>query len=191
MFKIIYFTGFTIIFIIRLYYRWQNRTNKIVVSHKTILEILSLSLAFVGMLAIPLIYVFTPWLDFADYLLPSWAGWTGSVLFALALWLLWRSHATLGRNWSATLELREGHQLITTGVYKYVRHPMYAAFLLWGVAQPLLLYNWIAGWSHLVSFIPLYILRVPREEQMMLDEFGEEYQSYMNKTGRVIPRLLK
>ncbi len=68
---------------------------------------------------------------------------------------------------------------------------MYAAFLMWGFAQPLLLHNWIAGWSHLVSFTPLYLLRVPQEERMMLDHFGEEYKSYMNKTGRVIPRLLK
>ena len=66
---------------------------------------------------------------------------------------------------------------------------MYAAFLVWGLAQPLLLQNWIGGWSHMVAFLPLYILRVPREEQMMCEQFGKAYQSYMSRTGRVIPRL--
>lgn len=66
---------------------------------------------------------------------------------------------------------------------------MYAAFWIWSVAAALLLPNWIGGWSHLVSFALLYFLRVPCEEQMMLDQFGEEYQSYMDRTGRVIPRL--
>lgn len=189
MFKTIYFTGFIIMFTTRLYYRWRARTNQVVVNHRGTLEILLLSLAFVGGVVIPLIYVFTPLLNFANYQLPSWAGWSGVVVFALALWLLWRSHAALGRYWTETLELREGHQLVTNGVYKYVRHPMYAAFLLWGVAQPLLLHNWIAGWAHLLSFMTLYFIRVPREEQMMLDYFGEEYHAYMNRTGRVIPRV--
>ncbi|HEY8436636.1 MAG: protein-S-isoprenylcysteine O-methyltransferase [Planifilum sp.] len=188
MFKIIYFTGLIIMFIFRLFYRWRSKTNQIVDSRKTALEILLLFLAFVGMLVTPLIYVFTPLLSFADYQLPSWMGWAGVMVLVVAFWLFWRSHADLGRNWSYTLELRKGHQLITSGVYKYIRHPMYAAIWMWGVAQVLLLHNWIAGWSHLLSFSLLYFLRVPREEQMMLNQFGEEYQSYMNRTGRIIPR---
>ncbi|AUS08952.1 hypothetical protein C1X05_08910 [Laceyella sacchari] len=115
-------------------------------------------------------------------------GWAGVMVLVVAFWLFWCSHADLGRNWSYTLELRKGHQLITSGVYEYIRHPMYAAIWMWGVAQVLLLHNWIAGWSHLLSFSLLYFLRVPREEQMMLNQFGEEYQSYMNRTGRIIPR---
>ncbi len=113
----------------------------------------------------------------------------GMIILAMAVWLFWRSHADLGRNWSPSLELREGHELVTEGVYRSVRHPMYASMWLWGVAQALLLQNWIAGWASLVMFMPLYLLRVPREERMMLDEFGEEYRAYMDRTGRVIPRL--
>ena len=60
---------------------------------------------------------------------------------------------------------------------------------LWGVAQALLLQNWVAGLAGLALFTPLYVLRVPREEQMMLDRFGAEYRSYMNRTGRVVPQL--
>jgi protein-S-isoprenylcysteine O-methyltransferase Ste14 len=191
MFKILYFMGLIIMSIIRLPYERQTQTNQIVDNRKTTLEKFLLSQLSVGVFVIPLIYVFTPLLSFADYQLPSWVGWIGVAVSVVALWLFWRSHAALGRNWSPTLELRKGHQLITSGVYKYVRHPMYAASLMWGVAQVLLLHNWIAGWSPLLSLMLLYFLRVPREEQMMLDQFGEEYQCYMNRTGRIIPRWFR
>lgn len=191
MFKIIYAIGLIAMFIIRMYYRWRYRTNQIVENRKGTLEILLLSVAFIGMLVIPLTYVFTPLLSSANYYLSDWTGWLGTAVFAAALLLLWRTHADLERNWFQSLEIRKEHQIVTTGVYKYIRHPMYAAFLLWGIAQPLLLHNWIAGWSHLLSFGLLYFFRVSREEQMMLDQFGEEYRAYMNRTRRIIPYLLR
>jgi len=131
----------------------------------------------------------TAWPNFADYELPAWTGWAGAVIFAVVLWLLWRSHADLGRNWSPTVEITQGQTLVTQGVYRTIRHPIYTAVWLWGIAQALLLHNWIVGLAGLVSFLPVYLVRVPREEQMMLDHFGEEYRSYMGRTGRVIPRL--
>jgi protein-S-isoprenylcysteine O-methyltransferase Ste14 len=103
--------------------------------------------------------------------------------------MFWRSHADLGRNWSPSLQLREGHELVTEGVYRHIRHPMYASEWLWSIAQALMLQNWVAGWAGLALFTPLYVLRVPREEQMMLDQFGEEYRAYMNRTGRIVPQL--
>ncbi|KYK36656.1 MAG: isoprenylcysteine carboxylmethyltransferase family protein [Theionarchaea archaeon] len=148
-------------------------------------------ITYAGWQLIPLIYVFTSWLDVANYHLPVWAGWVGVVIFAAALLILWRSYADLGRNWSPTLQIQENHSLVTQGIYHYIRHPIYAALWLWCFAQPLLLQNWIAGLSLLVVFPFLYVLRVPREEQMMRETFGEEYQSYVEKTGRVIPRLWK
>lgn len=141
------------------------------------------------MFILPLVGVFTPWFGFAVYDLPNWMDWLGTVFFVLAIWLFWRSHADLGLNWSASLEIRENHSLVDTGVYRYIRHPMYAAFWLWGIAQALLLHNWVYGLSYLVSFLPMYIMRVPQEEQMMLDTFGEQYQDYITRTGRVIPKI--
>jgi len=58
----------------------------------------------------------------------------GAVTFAVALWLLWRSHADLGRSWMGTLAIKEKHALVTQGVYRHIRHPMYAAHWLWGIA---------------------------------------------------------
>ena len=189
MFKTIYFIGFITLLIIRIYYRVRNRDVKIVESYVSTLERILFFLDAVGVIVIPLLYIFTSWLEFAEYQLPSWLGWIGALILAFAILLLWRSHADLGRNWSQSLELRKGHELIDHGVYKYIRHPMYAAIWLYCIAQILLLHNVIAGWSALVSFGLLYFLRVPREENMMLDQFGEEYQAYMRKTGRVIPPI--
>ena len=188
-FRIIYVVGFVATFLVRLYYRVRVGRGQVDETRSGALEKFLLALAFVGMVAVPLAYVFTGRPGFADYGLPAWAGWAGAALFLAALWLLRRSHADLGRNWSPTLELREGHELVTNGVFRRVRHPMYAAFWLWGAAQPLLLHNWVAGFSHLAAFAPLYFLRVPREERMMLDHFGGEYEAYMRRTGRVLPRL--
>lgn len=188
-FKIVYGIGWVIVAMIRGPYHWRARTTRVVVDQKTTREKSFLALLAIGTGALPLVYIFTPWLNFANYRHRSWAGWTGAAIFAAGLWLLWRAHAALGRYWSHSLELRQGHELVTDGIYRHIRHPMYAFGWLLGIAQALLLPNWIAGPSGLVSFALLYFGRAPREEQMMLDRFGDEYRAYMDRTGSVIPRL--
>lgn len=146
-------------------------------------------LTFLAWQVLPLIAIFASWLAFADYELPGWVGWIGAVLYAGAIGLLWRAYADLGANWSPKIDVREGQSLVTNGVYRRMRHPIYAGLWLWALAQPLLIQNWIAGPGMLVVFAPLYLTRVPREEAMMQQEFGQEYTAYMQRTGRVIPRL--
>ena len=184
-----YFVGVILASAIRVVYTRQYTQSRIAEGHVTRLDLLLSALPGLGMFVLPLIYVLTPWLDFADYHLPTWAGWVGMALFGAALSLLWRSHADLARNWSPKLELMEGHVLVTNGVFRHIRHPMYAAHWLWGSAQVFLLQNWITGFSMVVCLIPMYLYRVRVEEQMMLEHFGDEYRSYMDRTGRLIPRL--
>ena len=148
-----------------------------------------LGLLFLGGFLLPLLYSTTSWLDFANYTLPVWAGWIGVVLIAAALYVFWRAHADLGLNWSPTLEIREKHELITRGIYGVIRHPMYASQWVLAIAQPLLLQNWLVGFTNLIIFIPFYFLRVQAEEKMMQDSFGDEYRNYMKKTGAVFPKL--
>jgi len=189
IFEVIWLIGLIVGSVIRAIYAKRPKKDEIAVDHNTRLERLLLFLSSLGLLFLPLIYLFSPWLDFADYHLPKWAGWIGGVIFAFALWMLWKSHVDLGRNFTPTVQLKEEHSLVTDGVFCYIRHPIYAAHGLWGIAQALLLQNWIAGLSMLVFFLPFYMVRVPNEEKMMLEHFGEQYREYMNKTGRVIPRL--
>ena len=147
--------------------------------------LMTISLTGIGIL--PVAYVATDFGGFADYPFSPVQGWIGAVLFACALYLFYRTHRDLGRNWSVTLRMREEHRLITRGVYAYVRHPMYTAFFLWALAQAFLLPNWIAGPAGLVGFGTLYLFRVGREEKMMLETFGEEYRDYSARTKRLLP----
>ena len=188
IFEVIFLVGFVVGSVIRKVYTVGCRGSKSVNKRKSVVDIILISAAGVGMF-LPFFYLFTPWLDFANYDLPGWLGWVGMAVFAGALFLLWRSHADLGRNFSAILQIRKEHSLVTNGVYRYMRHPMYAAHLLWAIAQGLLLENWLAGWLFLVSFIPTYLFRAPKEEQMMLEHFGEEYREYISRTGRIIPNF--
>ena len=98
-----------------------------------------------------------------------------------ALYLFYETHRQLGRNWSVTLETRKKHELVDTGLYAYVRHPMYSAF--WLLASRPGLFsspNWIAGLSGIVGWGLLFFLRVGHEERLMIDTFGREYVDYMN-----------
>ena len=187
-FEALFWVGFVAGSVIRKLYTIRCRKSKAEKTHKSVLDTALLVAAGLGMTA-PLVYLFTPWLDFANYDLPSWMGWAGTLVFTGAIILLWRAHADLGLNWSATLQIKSGHLLVTHGVYRRIRHPMYAAHLLWAIAQALLLENWFAGWAFLVTFVPLYALRVPREERMILEQFGDEYRNYMAQTGGMIPRF--
>jgi protein-S-isoprenylcysteine O-methyltransferase Ste14 len=66
---------------------------------------------------------------------------------------------------------------------------MYASQLLQSLAQALLLPNWLAGLGGMATFLGFYFVRMPEEEQMMLDHFGDEYRAYQERTGRIVPRL--
>lgn len=175
--------------VIRYPHEKRQKKNEIIGGKKAGLENILLAGAFLGMMILPLLYVFTPLFEFADYQLPSWVSILGLVMIPLALWLFYRSHNDLGLNWSPSLEVRSGHSLVTRGVYQYVRHPMYTSIWIWCLIQALLLHNYIGGLSGLVFFGLLYCLRVGREEDMMVDQFGEEYQAYMKKTGRLLPKV--
>ncbi len=140
-------------------------------------------------LILPMVYIFTPWLDFADYYLPSWFSLAGVLLFIVALWIIGRAHSRLGANFSTRMEIGDKQSLVSQGIYRYIRHPIYAGFWLWSIAQPLLLHNWLAGLAMLAAFLPLYWVRVPREERMLLGRFGDGYRCYMKEPGRVVPRI--
>jgi protein-S-isoprenylcysteine O-methyltransferase Ste14 len=186
--NILFLIGFIAYVAIRGVFIEQTKRNEKMIRKVGVRERILMFIVGTGSILLPVIYLFTPLLAFADYRLPTPAKWCGVVVMAAALWLFWRSHADLGKNWSATLELRTGHQLVKTGVYRSIRHPMYAAIWLFALSQGLLLANWIGGWSALITFAIMYIVRTPHEEQMMREFFGEEYIDYMQQTGRLIPR---
>jgi protein-S-isoprenylcysteine O-methyltransferase Ste14 len=187
--KVLFMVGFLAAWAIRTPYQKQNKQNKPVVARLVLQERVLFAVIYVGMVILPLIYVFSPWLSSADYHPSFWAGYLGAIFFAISLWLLWRSHHDLDKNWSPTLEIREGQTLVSGGIYQKIRHPMYTAFWLWSMAQALLLTNWVAGSGGIIAFGITYILRINQEEQMMVEQFGEEYKAYMQRTKRLVPYL--
>jgi protein-S-isoprenylcysteine O-methyltransferase Ste14 len=189
IFEIIYWLAMVAEIVIRAPLNKKRKQEKMSEQRVSKQESVILFLLLIGMMIVPLIYSATSWLDFANYSLPEWAGWLGTAFMLGALFIFWRSHADLGLNWSPSLEIRDKHELITRGIYGIIRHPMYASQWLWVIAQPLLLQNWLAGFANLVVFIPFYLLRVQAEEKMMVDKFGNEYQTYMEHTGRVLPKI--
>jgi protein-S-isoprenylcysteine O-methyltransferase Ste14 len=187
--EFVFLAGFVAYVILRAVFQNRTKDNEKTLRRMDALELTLLWIVGIGNVLLPVLYLASPWFSFADYRLPPAAQWCGLPVMAAALWLFWRAHADLGLNWSQTLELRKGHQLITHGIFRRIRHPMYAAIWLFGLCQGLLLHNWFAGWSGVTTFAIMYFIRVPREERMMQESFGQEYTDYMRRTGKILPRF--
>lgn len=166
------------------------RYNRNKMARTTTNELVVLVSLTIGLLIIPLIWLFNPTSAY-DLSLPVWLRMFGIVLAAFSLIYFFKIHQYLGLNWSPTLEINPAHKLITTGPYRRIRHPMYLQILLWSIAQALIISNVLAGFSGLISWIVLFLIRVPKEEQMLIAHFGKEYKDYMKNTNSIIPIMMK
>jgi len=110
----------------------------------------------------------------------------GALIFIIGLVITVNAQMTLKRNYSGTLRIREGHQLITHGIYKYVRHPVYTGTLLRTFAIPIYTTSLLGFLIALVG-IPLVIYRIGVEEQMLIEEFSDEYLEYTKATRKLVP----
>ncbi len=176
-------------YVIRYPFERRAKRVRIVGDYRSMSETIGLSTALFGLAILPGFYVATGIPQGADYPARAWAVVLGTLIFVFGLWVFRKSHKDLGRNWSVTLEIRNQHKLVCTGLYALIRHPMYTSFLLMGIGQAFLLSNWVAGLSGLVGFAVLFFLRVAAEERMMLENFGPEYRSYVERTKRIIPYI--
>jgi len=95
----------------------------------------------VAVYILPFAYALTSWLDFAHVSLPPALRWMGAPLAFGGVAMVWWTHRTLGRHWSGILELRENHRLISSGPYRYIRHPMYTGFFMMPVGMALVTAN--------------------------------------------------
>jgi protein-S-isoprenylcysteine O-methyltransferase Ste14 len=184
--KAVILTASVVMVVIRAPHGVRSRGVKVARSFKSRREIALLGLAWMGFL-VPLIWIVSPAFSFAEYSLHPWPLGIGVACLVMGLWWFHRSHVDLGTCWSITLEVRENHRLITQGVYRHVRHPMYAALFLYSIGQVLVVPNWVAGPSYLVAFGILFALRIGAEERMMRETFGDKYAVYTAKTKLLIP----
>lgn len=120
--------------------------------------------------------------------LPEWLRWAGVMGMALCVPLSVWVYQTLGIHFSTKLQLREGHQLVHTGPYRFVRHPMYTTLFLCIVSAGLVS-------AHLVvmatgaAVVVAMALQIKKEETMLQEHFGSAYRDYREKTGAIVPKL--
>jgi protein-S-isoprenylcysteine O-methyltransferase Ste14 len=187
--EIVWAVGTVAWFVIRYPYARRARRAATVRVDGLSRERILLGVATVGLFVVPVLYLATGWPRALNYDLNYAAVAIGALVYIASLWLFRRSHKDLGRQWSASLEIREKHQIVRAGVYRLIRHPMYASFWLWALAQAFLLPNAVAALSGLVAVAILFFARIGFEERMLTEAFGEDYRVYMRETKRIIPGI--
>jgi protein-S-isoprenylcysteine O-methyltransferase Ste14 len=137
-----------------------------------------------------LAYIIQPnWVSWASLPLPLWLRWSG-LGFALAGFaLLQWSQNTLGENWSDNPRMIKGQGLITSGPYRLIRHPIYAAVYLILGPTFLLSANWLIGLAWIGMNALEVTSRIRYEESLMLEYFGDQYREYMKRTGSLFPKV--
>lgn len=184
----VWLAGSLAAFAIRMPYGRRFRDGKLTVSRRPPVEKATLTGMFLTFFFLPIVYLGTGEPAVLDYRLPDWIPLVGAALLPPYLWLFWRAHADLGSNWSPGLDLREDQTLVSQGVYKRMRHPMYAAIWLGVLAQPLLIQNWLAGAAVVPVFLAMYLTRIPMEEAMLRARFGAAWDAYAARTGALFPK---
>ena len=112
----------------------------------------------------------------------------GIFLVILGCYVNVRGRLTLKQNWANQVTIYRHQQFVSGGVYKWVRHPLYAS-LIWMFCGAALIYgNWLAFLSVLVIFVPMMIYRAKQEEKLLCEEFPE-YAGYQRKTGMLFPKI--
>jgi protein-S-isoprenylcysteine O-methyltransferase Ste14 len=144
-------------------------------------------LAYFGSIILYLIgFEWMSWSQIPSY--PDFLRWLGVALALLSIPLLGWIHLILDRQYSPCLQIKESHTLITEGPYARVRHPMYTVLNIFSFGISLLTANFL-----IIGFATLVLSPFPfvakKEEQMLLETFGEEYEAYMKQTGRFFPKF--
>ena len=189
LFKILYCLFLFIYGLIRFTFAKGVKDLKIKKSKDDIFEKIKDFIAFLGMAFIPLISILTPFLNNFEIKIPLLIIFFSIIGIAFDLYFFYLIHKQLGINWSPILEIKEYQKLIKDGVYKYIRHPMYTQLLLWNILQGILLSNYFVEFFGILTMVIFYFSRINSEEELMIEEFGEEYIKYMENTGRLFPKF--
>ena len=136
-----------------------------------------------------LIYLIRPSaIAWASLPLPDWLRWSGAVLGLTGAGMMYWTLTNLGKNLTDTVSTRRDATLVTSGPYRFVRHPFYVTAALLILGASLLSANWLILAGGLAA-MALLVMRTPKEEQKLVEKFGDPYRAYMERTGRFLPRL--
>jgi len=112
--------------------------------------------------------------------------WIAAILCLAGLaFCLW-ARATLGRNWSGTITLKEGHELIERGPYRFVRHPIYTGLMAMFLATSIA-FGHVGGLVAVILAFASFWIKWSEEEKLMRQHFPEQYRSYEQRVKRIVP----
>jgi len=186
--EIVYLLLFVSVTVIRKYFTAKFKPEKEQLKQSSSADRLFLGLMGITML-LPVLKIWIDLFPWANY--PSNAGlqWLGNLVFLLGIYMLYRSHGDLGRNWNPEVAINAEQNLIQSGVYKRIRHPMYSAHILWAIANTFVFANWIVAPAMLFILILFLPQRINREEAILKDRFGQQYLDYIKTTNSLIPKF--
>jgi len=190
IFRLILIVGFVAVLPVGIYHRLKAATfEKLDRRQEGLFLLISIRLLGLVQLATILTFLIDPsllaWSSVPVPVALRWAGvGLGMVGSALFVWML----RNLGKNLTDTVVTRKEHSLVTTGPYRWVRHPFYASFAVAVVAISLVTANWFLFVVGGVHFL-LFMARTRTEEAKLIERFGDEYRRYRERTGRFFPRL--
>lgn len=137
----------------------------------------------------PLVYLINPaWMVWSKLGLPEWLRWLGVALGIMCVMGIYWLFRSIGSGITPTSVTRKEHKLVTSGPYRWVRHPLYTVGSSMFIAFGLMADNWFIIVLGILAFIAM-ASRTPKEEANLIEKFGDEYREYMKRTGRYFPKL--
>ena len=191
-YRIIMILAFIAMFGIRIYFQsrvlHEDREIKI---RENKFSLAAGSIAALTTLAFGAEYVISPGVFSFAYVLkfPDWLRWLGVFLLAGGITLLGTAHYHLGKSFYSLVVSKEEHQLVTSGPYRWIRHPIYTAYIMNYLAGGLVASNLVLTFIPVIFFSLMIINRIPREEAVMRAEFGQDYVDLEARTGRLLPKF--
>ncbi|NHK30495.1 MAG: isoprenylcysteine carboxylmethyltransferase family protein [Asgard group archaeon] len=193
VFKVILIGLYSIFTIIRITFSRFSRKNTEVDIKESKFRLTFLQFYIASTVIIFFLYIFFDqwfsWGQIQNY--PEFISWIGFGLGLLSLGMFTWIHIFLNKNFSYTLKIFENHKLITKGPYKFIRHPMYTAFLIFHSSIFLITGNWFIGIIWIVGLLFIFLIRIRNEEKMLIETFGEVYREYIRTAGILFPSIIK
>lgn len=190
-FRIAVVVIFLLSLFVALYFRVQAASSgeKITRHDEGLLFALTLRLLGFGLSVSTLVWIISPqsvqWAAIPLAPAVRWGGAFSGIVCSLLMY--WTLHS-LGKNLTDTVVTRSSAKLVTSGPYRWVRHPYYVTAGLLMASVTVLAANIMIGIFSLLVLLML-VVRTPKEEQMLIEAFGQSYQDYREATGRFFPRL--
>jgi protein-S-isoprenylcysteine O-methyltransferase Ste14 len=137
----------------------------------------------------PLVYLLNPlWMAWSKIGLPDWVRWLGVGIGIVCTIMIYWLFSSIGSGITPTSATRKQHKLVTSGPYRWVRHPLYTVGSSMFISFGMMADNWFIAALGVLAFIAMAI-RTPKEEANLIEKFGDEYREYMKHTGRYLPKL--